>query len=195
MKEKRILSMNLQFFAEPPQGGDGATPPVGENGFDYDKLANIISGKQAVAEESTLKGFFKQQGLSPEEMNQAIASFKEQKASKTPDVAALQQQATQAQTMARQATIEKEATFAALELGISPKTVPYLLRLADFGQSIGADGKTDGVALKKALEAVLADIPQLKPEDGAQTGFRQVGASGGKQQTGDTEALARIFGV
>lgn len=52
--------MNLQFFAEPAggepgnNGGDGAqTPSANEasTSFDYEKLAQIIAGKQSVTED------------------------------------------------------------------------------------------------------------------------------------------------
>ena len=32
--------------------------------FDYDKLASLIAGKQTVTEDTVLKSYFKQQGLS-----------------------------------------------------------------------------------------------------------------------------------
>lgn len=54
--------------------------------FDYDKLANLIAGKQSITEETVLKSYSKQQGLSEDEMKQAINSFKETKAKNTPDV-------------------------------------------------------------------------------------------------------------
>ena len=86
------VPMNLQKFAEGGSGdgggaggsaANGGTPPAGVQQtpqFDYDKLASLIAGKQTVTEESVLKGYFKQQGLSKEQMDQAIASFKQQQA-------------------------------------------------------------------------------------------------------------------
>lgn len=59
--------------------------------IDYDRIAQILEGKQAATEDSVLKGYFKQQGLSKEEMDQAIATFKQQKAASQPDVNALTQ--------------------------------------------------------------------------------------------------------
>lgn len=57
------ISMKLQIFAEPPQPPEQnpANPPQAPEGqsvpaFDYDKLANLIAGKQSVTEESVLKG-------------------------------------------------------------------------------------------------------------------------------------------
>lgn len=103
------VPMNLQKFAEGGSGdgggaggsaANGGTPPAGVQQtpqFDYDKLASLIAGKQTVTEESVLKGYFKQQGLSKEQMDQAIASFKQQQAANQPDVAGMQNQITEAQ--------------------------------------------------------------------------------------------------
>ena len=108
------VPMNLQKFAEGGSGdgggaggstANGGTSPAGTQQtsqqtpqFDYDKLASLIAGKQTVTEESVLKGYFKQQGLSKEQMDQAIASFKQQQAANQPDVAGMQNQITEAQT-------------------------------------------------------------------------------------------------
>lgn len=120
--KKTVLPMNLQFFADaaggaPAPGGGQATasgsvqtaaPPAAQGAhaapaFDYDKLASLIQGKQTVAEETVLKSYFKQQGLSQEEAGQAIAAFKQQKAAQQPDTAAMQAQLSEAQAAAEQA--------------------------------------------------------------------------------------------
>ena len=104
------ISMKLQIFAEPPQPPEQnpANPPQAPEGqsvpaFDYDKLANLIAGKQSVTEESVLKGYFKQQGLSKEQMEQAITAFKQQQADKQPDVVGMQNQITETQKQLTQA--------------------------------------------------------------------------------------------
>lgn len=164
--------------------------------FDYDKLANIISGKLAVTEDSVLKGYFKQQGLSQDEMTQAINTFKQQKAAQTPDVQVLQQQMTQAQAEAQQMNIENKAILTAIELGIDSKTVPYVLKLADLSAVVGQDGKISDESVKNALNKVLEDVPQLKTSI-EHTGFKQVGASTGgqKQENTTDEALKAAFGL
>lgn len=209
---KKRYQMNLRLFGHDPAGGGGADPAATGSQpqaasqqapptntvpeFDYEKLAQIVAGKQTVTEESVLKGYFKQQGLSKEQVDQAIAAFKQQQAAAQPDVAAIQQQAAQAQAMAQQAMVDKEATLAAIGLGIDAKTIPYVLKMADLSQAMGQDGKINGEALETALNKVLEDIPALKPQQGQATGFIQVGASGGtgQQAAVDTE-LDRIFGI
>ena len=103
-KHEQKIPMKLQIFAEPPQPPEQnpANPAQASEGqsapaFDYDKLTNLIAGKQSVTEESVLKGYFKQQGLSKEQMEQAITAFKQQQADKQPDVAGMQNQITETQ--------------------------------------------------------------------------------------------------
>lgn len=204
------MGMRLQFFAAPDGGnGGGGTEPNNQqqngdqqNGnqqsqsFDYDKLASIIAGKQSVTEDTVLKNYFKQQGLSQEEMNQAIAGFKEQKAKNTPDVAGMQTQLTQSQQANQQLQIQNSATLQAIKAGIAVDTVPYVLKLADFSNSMGADGKVSEEEVKKAIEKVLEDVPALKPNTESSGGF-QIGAPGNNQNNGASqdEMLRGIFGI
>ena len=187
--------MNLQLFAEP---AGGAEPPAGGQNqqqtqtqtgqqaspaIDYAKIQQMLEGTLAAKEDTALKAYFKQQGLSQEEVEQAIAAFKQQKAASQPDVAALQQQATQAQALAQQAQMQAAATMAAVSLGIDAKTIPYVLKMADLSQVMGQDGKINDEALKAALNKVLEDVPALKPQAPGTTGFIQVGVASGQQQT------------
>ena len=158
--------------------------------IDYEKLSQLIAGKQTVAEDSVLKGYFKQQGLSKEEMDQAIAAFKQQKAANQPDIQAIQNQAAQAQREAQNAIVERDAMMLSGELGIDLKTMPYILKMADLSQVIGGDGKVDQDKLKEALNKVLEDVPQLKPQqDAQQSGFRQIGV--GQQQGAGQPGVAQ----
>ena len=201
--------MNLQLFAEPgtgatepPAGGQGQqTPPAAAQpgqspAVDYSKIQQMLEGTLAAKEDTALKAYFKQQGLSQEEMEQAIVAFKQQKAAQQPDVGALQTQLAQAQAAAQKAMIDNAATMTAISLGLDSKTIPYVLKMADLSQVMGQDGKINEETLKTALNKVLEDVPALKPQPGQATGFVQVGASGGtgQQQTTD-DALKKAFGL
>jgi hypothetical protein len=207
---KPLLPYKLQFFAEDGAGsgaGGEGTPPAGTGqgsaasgapAFDYDKLANIISGKQSVAEDTVLKSFFKQQGLSQDEMNQAIQTFKTEKAKNNPDVTAIQSQLTQAQALAEKAEVERLATIEAVGLGIDVKTLPYVLKMADLSSVKGQDGKVNQESVKNALNKVLEDVPQLKPVTANNQGFQiggTAGASGGQNNSTDDAALKAAFGL
>lgn len=144
--------------------------------IDYEKLSQLIAGKQSVAEESVLKGYFKQQGMSKEEMEQAISAFKQQKAANQPDIQAIQNQAAEARLEAQRAVIERDAMLLSGDLGIDLKTMPYILKMADTSQVIDENGSVNKEKLKEALNKVLEDVPQLKQQQDTQkSGFRQIG--------------------
>lgn len=196
----KSIPLNLQFFAEPP-AEPPADPAQGNNSasqnteFDYEKLASIISGKQSVTEDTVLKNYFKQQGLSPEEMTTAINAFKEQKAKNTPDVAALQSQLAAANKAAMDAQIEKATTIEAMALGIDAKVIPYVLKMADMAAVTNEDGSIDGEKIKNAINKVLEDIPQLKPSTEQQgNGFRIGSPEQNNNNTTDAE-LKAAFGL
>lgn len=189
MQKRTRLAMNLQTFAEgsgegSTAGGEGTTPPAGNQQpqIDYDKLASIVAGKQSATEESVLKGYFRQQGLSKEQMDQAIAAYKEQQAASQPDVAGMQNRLTAARKAAQDARVETAATMMAVSLGVEAKTIPYVLKMADLSQVTGEDGKINEETLKAAVNKVLEDIPALKPQAGGKTGFSQVGTGGDPTQ-------------
>lgn len=198
---KRKFPLNLQLFAESSGGGEGNVGDGNQNSptnpqtqtqntpaIDYAKIQQMLEGTLAAKEDTALKAYFKQQGLSQQEVEQAIAAFKQQKAANQPDVNALQGQVTEAQKQAaaaqaaaRQAQIESAATVMAVTLGIDAKTIPYVLKMADLGQVMGQDGKINEETLKTSLNKVLEDIPALKPQAYGSSGFVQVGAANNQQ--------------
>lgn len=168
--------------------------------IDYDKIASLVEGKQKVAEEQVLKGYFKQQGLSAEEMASAIDMFKKDRASKVPDIDALKGQISEKDTQIAEANnrwLEAETTLQAYriapELGVDPTALPYVLKMADRSAVI-KDGSVDTDALKEAINKVLTDLPQLKADPEANTKGFKIGADNEQKATSNDD-LARIFGV
>ena len=210
MKKRFRIPLNLQLFAEGGTGGDGSantqqtqntTQQAAQTNaqIDYAKIQQMLDGTLAAKEDTALKAYFKQQGLSQQEAEQATATFKEEKAKNTPDIVAMQTQLAQAQSAAQQAQIQSAATMQAVSLGIDAKTIPYVLKLADLSQAVGQDGKINEETLKAALNKVLEDVPALKPQNNANTGFVQLGAPGtgssGTQNTDQQTMLSNIFGI
>ena len=198
MAEANTQATQNQDPQQAPAVQTQATQAQGQQApvIDYTKIQQMLEGTLAAKEDTALKAYFKQQGLSQEEMDQAIAAFKQQKAAQQPDVGAIQQQLTQAQAIAQQAQLQSAATMAAVSLGIDAKTIPYVLKMADLGQVMGQDGIINDEALKAALNKVLEDVPALKPQASGSTGFIQVGAASGQQQTQTTDdALKKAFGL
>ena len=105
----RRFRTNLQFFAEGVGNGENAQAGTEPNGkqtgtqaqggsateIDYTKIQQMLDCTLKAKEETALKAYFKQQGLSQEEAEQAMAAFRAEKAKNAPDVEAIQNQLAQ----------------------------------------------------------------------------------------------------
>lgn len=118
------------------------------------------------------------------------------------DLTALQSQLAASQQLSEQyrqaaiaSRISQQAALEAITLGVDVKTVPYVLKMADFSAvKPDKDGAPDIAAIQAAIKKVLDDIPVLKPAKSDQSkGFQQIGA-GGSQSAAQSDELARIFG-
>ena len=198
------LPLNLQFFAESGEGNSGQNAG-GDNGqagqqgnqnnqqsagVDYDKIQAMLDNATGKKENAVLKSYFQQQGLSEDEISQAIATFKQNKQQQTEQQqnanANLQNEVAAAKQLAEQAQVELAATQVAMTLGINAKTLPYVLKMADFSKAKCTDGKISEDNVKAALEQVLKDVPALKPSTENNEGF-QIGAG---QQTNGKQSSA-----
>lgn len=163
--------------------------------FDYDKLASLINGKQSVAEDTVLKSYFKEQGLSADEMKQAIGAFKEQKAKNTPDIAKMQSEVESANNAKLTAEVNQSATLEAVKQGVDVASIPYVLKMADFS-AVTADGKINAEKLTEAVKKVLDDIPALKAKaSGNAGGVHKIGGDGNGNKNLTEDALRGIFGI
>lgn len=211
---RKTLPIKLQFFAESGDGNGGqnaggnnngqAGQQGGQNnqqsaGVDYDRLQEMINTATAKKENAVIKDYFMQQGLSENELHQSITAFKqnkEQQANEQQNAnASLQNEVAAAQQLAEQAQIELAATKVAMTLGIEAKTLPYVLKMADFTKAKGTDGKISEDNVKAALEQVLKDVPALKPAKDSNGGFQIGGPGGGNANQANEEALKRAFGL
>lgn len=191
------MSEPVNTQQQPAQQNQQPTQPT----FDYDKLANLINGKQSVTEETILKSYFKQQGLSADEMTQAISAYKAEKAKNTPDVAAIQRDLAAEKSARLAAEINQAATLEAIKQGVDTKSIPYLLKMADFKAVTGDDGGIIAEKLTEAIKTVLDDVPALKggavnqSGDNNGTGFTKIGGDGQQQGNAVEDRLRGIFGI
>ena len=157
------------------QNNSNTTPAI-----DYEKLAGLIAGKQSVTEDTVLKSYFKQQGLSAEEMDNAIKAFKDQKAKNTPDVSQMQSQIDTANNARRVAEINQLATFECIKQGVDSKSIPYVLKMADFNGVAKTDGTYDAEKLTSAITKVLEDVPAFKgtAQNEGNNGIQKIGGDG-----------------
>ena len=142
---------NMQQGVNTPQGNlntqNGTVSQNGQafSGVDYDQIQSMLDTATAKKENAVLKSYFQQQGLTEEEVSRAISDFKEtkqkQSAQQENDSNELRQKAADAEKLARTAQVELEATKVAMGLGVGAKTLPYLLKMADFDSAWDKDGK------------------------------------------------------
>ena len=181
---------NSQTQNQSNSAQNSATPAI-----DYDKIQQMLNGTLAAKEDTALKAYFKQQGLSQEELEQAVAAFKQQKAANQPDVTALKSEIDTYKQQTLKAEIEKTALFEVL--GVDVKTAPYVIKMADLSGALGQDGKINQETVKTAVSKVLEDIPGLKPSQSQTGGFIQLGTgnTGNNQTQADNAALRAAFGI
>ncbi len=139
-----------------------------DSAVDYNKIAEILEAKNAKNEDSILKSYFQKQGLSQEEMESAINTFKMQKANQANSInkeltdaqASLQKTQLENQRL----RIEKKAYDFVDDLNIDNKTMPYLLKMADLSKCTDKDGNVLEDTLKSVLQKVIDDVPGLKKQ-------------------------------
>lgn len=205
---QNFMSLNIQFFAE-----DGGTTPVVATGttattqntnqgtgIDYDKIQGMIDSRNQRNEDSILKSYFQEQGLSAEEMKQAISSFKTQKEENSKKQAVdnqnLQNQLNESNLKYQKLQIESEAFKQAIDLQVDNKTIPYLIKLADFNGCIDDKGVIASDKIKESLNKVLTDVPSLKASNNTNVAGVQVGADSSQNNGSNLDdVLSKAFGI
>ena len=150
------------------QNTTGQNNNQASNTIDYNKIQEMIDGRNAKTEDSILKSYFEKQGLSKDEMESAINTFKTQKANQanaqnkelTDTQASLQKTQLENQRL----KIEKKAFEFVDDLNVDNKTMPYLLKMANLSKCADKDGNVLEDTLKTALQKVIDDVPGLKKQ-------------------------------
>lgn len=190
------------------QNGNGTQQPVtqqkvvnnaGGQAIDYEKIQNIIDGRNAKIEASILKDYFGKQGLSEEEVKSAIDTFKASKQDKanaqTTEFNNLKNENSTLKNQIREYQIKDTANDLANDLGVELKTVPYLIKMADLSKCFNNKGEINKEEVKNALDKVLTDIPSLKSVSNENKGFiPKAGADNISSGNTDDSILKSIFG-
>ena len=160
---------NTNPNAQNTTGQNNANQPTNNsNAIDYNKIQEMIDGRNAKTEDSVLKSYFQKQGLSPEEMETAINDFKTQKANQAnaqnQELSEVQETLKKTQLENQRLKVEKKAYDFVEDLNIDNKTMPYLLKMADLSNCVDKEGNVLEDTLKTALEKVITDIPGLKKQ-------------------------------
>lgn len=138
---------------------------------DYDKMAEALEKRS----NGFMKSYLKEQGLSEDEMKEAIKTFKSNKTEKEEAVqnnlSNMQNQLQESLNQNKQLKIEKSAYQLTDDLGVDKKTMPYLIKMADFKDCFDEKGNISNDKVKESLNKVLEDIPGLKKQEENKTGI------------------------
>lgn len=161
--------------------GTNATQSVTQTpAIDYDKIQGMIDSRNQRNEDSILKSYFQKQGLSEDEMSEAIKNFKDNKVKASEDaqnnLTNLQDQLNKSNARISKVEMEYEAFKQAIDLNVDSKTIPYLIKMADFSKCLDDKGQITPDKVKEALNQVLTDIPNLKSKEEDNVSGIQVGA-------------------
>lgn len=137
----------------------------------------IEKGKEQ-KENAILKSWFKQQGMSEDEVSEAVKAWKDAKAEKAAAEAkakaeadAQKDEAVKAAEKARDKALEMLKTekinnaiaSTAVELGADPKRLSLITKIADLsGITVNENYEVDQETVKTAISKVLEEVPEFK---------------------------------
>ena len=153
--------MNLHIFEEGGNGGEGNTAgqnghsgngngsQSGNAGYTFEQAEEIANNRAEKASRAALASFYRQQGLSEEQITTAIADFKEKQKAQQPDVDTITRERDAAQKELQELKNEKILTGK----GVKADDLDYVM----FKVSKLVDDKTD---FTKAAEKFLKENPK-----------------------------------
>lgn len=163
---------NLQLLDDGGQGGAGNSQGgnagsgnggqagnAGNNGgnngasYSFQQAEEIANARASRAERAALASYFQQQGLSEEQINQAIADYKAQQAAQRPNVDAITKERDDAR--AELAALKNGQKLT--QLGVRPEFSRFVL--SEIDALMKEDSKLD---FDKAAAKFLKDNPQYK---------------------------------
>ena len=155
--------------------GNGNQGNAGETGnqatFSYAQAEEIAQARAERAERSALKSYFQQQGMSEDQVTQAIADYKAQQKKNQPNVTQMQQDLADARNEVQQMKNEKLLTAK----GVKADDLDYVL----YKVSKMTDEKT---SFEKAADKYLKENPRFTSGSGC-----RVSTSTGNTSNGSVE--------
>lgn len=152
--------------------GNGNQGNAGETGnqatFSYAQAEEIAQARAERAERSALKSYFQQQGMSEDQVTQAIADYKAQQKKNQPNVTQMQQDLADARNEVKQMKNEK---FLASK-GVKTDDLDYVL----YKVSKMTDEKT---SFEKAADKYLKENPRFTSGSGYRVSTSTGNASNG----------------
>lgn len=130
--------------------GNGSKNNAGGASYSYEQAEEIANARADRAEKAALASYFKQQGMTEDEVTAALADFKAKKAAQQPNVSKVEQERDAALTQVE----EMKNTNYLRDKGVKPDDLDYVL----FKVSKQVNDKTD---FKKAADAFLKENPRF----------------------------------
>lgn len=153
----------------------------------FKKLDSILDKRS----EGIAKSALKDNGYEDEEMKDILSQYRASKQAKINEtdntISTLTKERDEAIKSLQKERLNNEALKQARELNVDDKTIPYLIKLADFSNINDDKGVISGDKVKEALNKVLNDVPSLKKSEEKGTAGVTVGAdtSKGSQPSGN----------
>ena len=200
--------LDIQFFAGEEGGQQGDTGTNGgstqgaqsttqqSTSIDYDKIADVLEKRGAQAQYSALKGYLKEQGVSADEMDQAIKDYKSKvEANKQAEANKQQELVNENATLkAKLMNINIDSKIATLAEGISQEKLPFLNRLVDRSGLMNEKGEIDDDKVKEAINNVVKAFPDFKQSQNA-SGVKKIGSDGSNTNATLDDQLRKNFGL
>ena len=131
-------------------GSQNAGGNTGSTGYSYEQAEEIANARAQKAERTALADFFRKQGMTEEQVTEAISDFKARQKAAAPDIAALTKERDELQ--AKLAAQENEKLLR--KLGVREEDLDYVT----FKASQKVNDKT---SFEKAAEAFLKENPRF----------------------------------
>lgn len=147
-----IRKINLHIFEDEGDEGNGGSGSGDQNnkaGYTFEQAEEIANNRAERASRAALANFYRQQGMSEEQITEAIADFKAKQKANQPDVSAITQERDNALKELEQLKNEKILT----SKGVRADDLDYVL----FKVGKLVDDKTD---FTKAAEKFLKENPR-----------------------------------
>lgn len=180
--------LNIQLFADDstpapnPEPSPAPVPSAQHPEIDYDKLASAIESRTSRKEEGIVKSYLKEQGLSEDEMKEALKAYKETKANKVKEeqerINKIIRENNEYKKKELMVQVTFEAKTIAKELNVREDRFDKLMALCDQKDFMDDKGVINKEAIKKEMEKQLQDLPEFKtkkqvtfttPQNGIQT--------------------------
>ena len=180
--------LDIQLFADDqtpapnPEQNPAPAPSAQHPEIDYDKLASAIESRTSRKEEGIVRSYLKEQGLSEDEMKEALKVYKETKANKAKEeqerIDKIIKENNEYKKKELMIQVTSEAKTIAKELNVREDRFDKLMALCDQKDFMDDKGVINKEAIKKEMEKQLQDLPEFKtkkqvtfttPQNGNQT--------------------------